>query len=97
MSAKAKKGVSKEELRRLMKQQKSEGTISHPLAKYPFPISLSYQDSKSFVLVCDTCTVVVIETNIRIYTVKTSRVIFRYLYLQLRVRNNNDDNLCKDA
>lgn len=39
MSAKAKKGVSKEELRRLMKQQKSEGTISHPLAKYPFLFS----------------------------------------------------------
>lgn len=35
-SAKAKKGVSKDELRRLMKQQKSEGTVSHPLAKYPF-------------------------------------------------------------
>ena len=36
MSLKQKKGVSKEELRRLMKQQKSDKTITHPLAKYPF-------------------------------------------------------------
>ena len=31
-----KKGVSKDDLRRMMKKMKSERTINHPLAKYPF-------------------------------------------------------------
>lgn len=31
-----KKGVSKDDLKRLMKKMKTEGAINHPLAKYPF-------------------------------------------------------------